>query len=814
MNLFLIPLKPPSLFIFFSLMTGIASGNYFPASKNLVLFVLSGLSSLLTLTYCFHKKFVFILFLFIVFSFGYLSIQMKLYPALPDDHISLFMDIKKSIIKGRIVSFARHYEKKIKVTLQCENIMIPDQGLKKAIGRIDLSIYLSSGAMPRYGDRIEFESTLHSVHNFENPGAFDYVRHFKLMGLSGAASCDQKKIKIINDNESKSILVLLLRNIERTRIEFYNFILDHTGHSESGKTLASLITGKTELITSDLRELFSKSGISHLFAISGLHLSIIGFLFFTAIFYFLSIFPKYLITGRAKKTAGTITIIPLTLYCIFSGFSPSTQRAFIMAIVLLFSYISEKEKDVLSSLSIAGILILLIDSSSLFSISFQLSFIAVSFIICGLPLIKTFNLPYKNNLLGQSVLLLYVSFFASLGTFPMTAHYFNIISVVQLISNLFFIPLIGFVVLPLGILSLFCYSFLPVLSDWIIYTCHLLIIFSIQLSEAIISIPFSWFRIMMLDCWEVTFIYLFFIFIYVVLTGKKKLSTSFVIPIILLSIYNFSKSTPIKKPNEILTITDIDVGQGNSSLIQTPRGYNILVDGGGFSEFSAFDTGKYILAPFLWRNKINTLDYIILTHPESDHINGLIYILKNFKVHTLIKNTDTTKSEAYETLIKLCCNNGVRIWNPSINGETIYLGETALLFFEIDEKFHSSSDLNNNSLVFKISYKDFSMLFPGDILSAREKRLINTNSLNLQSEILLSPHHGSSSSSTEIFLDKVLPKSVIVSCGRNNRYKFPHPDTLKRYEDMGIQVFRTDRDGAVFISTNGREYHIKTHKGG
>jgi len=812
-NLFPTPLTPPFLFIFFSLMTGIASGNYCPDSKSLALLVLSGLSCLLILTYCFHKRFVFILFLFIVFCLGYLSIQMKLYPALPEDHISRFMDIKKSVIKGKIVSFARHYEKKIKVTIQCENIMIPDQGLKKAIGRIDLSIYLSSGAIPRYGDMIEFESTLHSVHNFGNPGAFDYVRHFKLMGLSATAYCDQKKIKIINDNESKGILVLLLRNIEQLRINFYNFILDHTGHSESGKTLASLITGKTELITPDLRELFSKSGISHLFAISGLHLSIIGFLFFTAIFYLLSISPKYLITGRAKKTAGIITIIPLLLYCIFSGFSPSTQRAFIMAIVLLFSFISEKEKDVLSSLSIAGSLILLIDSSALFSISFQLSFIAVTFIICGLPLIKTFDLLYKNNLLKQSILLLYVSFLASLGTSPMTAHYFHIVSVAQLISNLFFIPLIGFVVLPLGIVSLLCFSLLAAFSGWIINICHLLILFSIHLSKAIISIPFSWFRIMMLDRWEIIFIYLLFIFIYAVLTRKMKLSIGFIIPIILLSIYNFSKSIPIKKPNEVLTITGIDVGQGNSSLIQTPQGHNVLVDGGGFSEFSAFDTGEFILAPFLWRNKINTLDYIILSHPESDHINGLIYILKNFKVHTLIKNTDMTKSEAYETMIKLCRDNGVRIWNPSIKGETLYLGETGLLFFENDEKFQSS-DLNNNSLVFKISYKDFSMLFPGDILSVREKRLVNTNSLNLQSEILFSPHHGSSSSSTEIFLDKVLPKSVIVSCGRNNRYKFPHPGVLKRYEDMGIQIFRIDRDGAVFISTNGREYHIKTHKGG
>ncbi len=751
--------------------------------------------------------------LFLIFGFGYFSIQMKLYPVLPDNHISHFMDIKKVAIKGKIVSFARHYEKKIKVILQCENLIIPGQKMDNVTGRIDLSIYLSSGPTLQYGDMIEFESTIRPVQNFENPGAFDYVRYFKLMGLAGTAYCDQKKIRLRNESDPKSILVLFIRSIEKTRIDFYNFILDHTGHSETGKTLASLITGKTELIPPDFRELFSKAGISHLFAISGLHLSIIGLLFFNIFFKFLSISPKYLITGRAKKSAGVLTIIPLIFYCIFSGFSHSTQRAFIMAVVLLFSFISEKEKDVLSSLSIAGILILIFDSSALFSISFQLSFIAVSFIIFGLSLIKQISFPYKDHLWGKSALLLCVTFFASLGTFPLTAHYFYTVSVVQLISSFFFIPLIGFFVLPLGIFSLLCFSFLPVFSGWIIEICHLLISFTILSSNTIVSIPFSWVRIMTLDWFEISLIYLVFVFIYAALKGKWKISAAIVVLLIFLSIHNFSKARPIKNVNEMLRITNIDVGQGNSALIQTPQGHNILLDGGGFSELSAFDTGKYILAPFLWKNKINTLDYIILSHPESDHINGLIYILNNFKVHTLIKNADITETQTYKTLINLCRNKGVRIWNPSTKGETMYIGETALLFFEADGR-PSSGDLNNNSLVFKMSYKEFAMLFPGDILSSREKKLAKTNGSNLQSEILLAPHHGSSSSSTEIFLDKVLPKSVIVSCGRNNRYNFPHPDIVKRYEDMGIRILRTDRDGAVFISSNGREYHIKPYKGG
>jgi competence protein ComEC len=793
-------------------MAGIALGDCLPDSKTYVWPVLAVLSGLSILAVFFYRQAFFPLFLFLICGLGLLSIQMKLFPVYPDDHIRQFFNIKKILVKGKIVSFSRHYDKKIKVTLECRNIILPGQISKRVSGRVDLSIYLSSGPIPQYGDMIEFESTLRPVQNFENPGAFDYAGYFKLKGLAGTAYCDQKNIRIINGSDPEKLFLRVVRVIEKTRLDFYAFILDHTGPSETGKALAALITGKTELITPDLRELFSKAGISHLFAISGLHLSIIGFLFFSGISNFLSIFPKFLITGRSKKLAGAITVIPLMVYCIFSGFSPSTQRAFIMTLALLFSLISEKEKDFPSSLSMAGILILFIDSAALFSISFQLSFIAVGFIVGGLSLIKKEAFLYKDNLLGKTAMLLCVSFFASLGTFPLTAHYFHTISIVQLISNLVFIPVVGFVLLPLGIVSLLGFSFFPVFSGWIIHLCHFLISFSILFSGVIASMPFSWARIMSLDWIEITLIYLMFTFFYALLKRKRKISGAILLVIGVLGIYNFLNGPSIKNP-DILAITIMDVGQGNSALIQTPQGRHILVDGGGFAELSAFDTGKYILAPFLWQNKIDTLDYIILSHPESDHLNGLIYILNNFKVHTFIKNADMRETEAYKKLMETCKKNRIRIWEPSERGEAIYLGQTAVIFLETADHY-ASGDLNNNSLVFRISYKRFSMLFPGDILSAREKSLAGKNALNLHSNILLSPHHGSSSSSTEIFLDKIMPKSVIISCGRNNRYKFPHPDVLKRYNDMGIHIFRTDRDGAVFISSDGLDYGIKTHKGG
>nr|NJM04709.1 DUF4131 domain-containing protein [Desulfobacula sp.] len=209
MRTILTHLKPPSLFIFCSLMAGITLGDCLPDSKTYVWLALAALSGFLILAAFLCRQALFPVFLFLICGLGMLSIQMKLYPVYPEDHISRFFDVKKPLIKGKIVSFARHYEKKIKVTCQCQSIVTPDHVEKKVSGKVELTVYLSSGVIPQYGDLIEFESTPRAVLNFENPGAFDYAGYFKLKGLAGTMYCDQKNIRVLNDGNPKSAFSLL-----------------------------------------------------------------------------------------------------------------------------------------------------------------------------------------------------------------------------------------------------------------------------------------------------------------------------------------------------------------------------------------------------------------------------------------------------------------------------------------------------------------------------------------------------------------------------------------------------------------------------
>jgi len=804
---FFLPLRPASFFIFLSLLLGIFAGGIYPDFLAFIYPILFFISVFICFSLFLYKRLTFILFLGLIFACGFLSIQSKLVPKLPAHHISHFLDTQKIKMTARVISFKKHHKKRYSIIILLQSREIKNNPKEILSGKLKLNIYGASENTLQFGDIIQFSSRIKSIKNFKNPGGFDYKRHLKLKGIYGTAYTDPKKIKVLTTKEHMGFILKLIRKIENIRTDYYDYISSHTKDSESSKIIMSLITGKKEIISPDMRDLFSKAGVSHLLAISGLHLSIVSILFFSFFNKILSCFPHLTISGKSKKMAGVLSLFPIIGYAIFTGFSPSTQRALIMIIILLLSFVSEKEKDIVSSLSVAGILILILDSSAVFSISFQLSFIAVAFIIGGISVLKEY-LFIPKNMTSKILLMICVTVFANLGTFPLTAHYFNIVSLISLVSNLIFIPIIGFIVLPLGLISLVCFSCFPLLALFIFKMCNQIVLVSITVLDFIALLPFSWSRVARFHWEEIIAIYLLFVLIFLGLKFRKKILLPLCILIFSLMGLYFSIDRLKKTSSTNLSITILDMGQANCALIQTPEEKNILVDGGGFSDGSTFDTGRFIIAPLLWQKGIWTLDYVILSHPESDHMNGLIYILNNFDVKTLIKNNDQKNSSAYTRLMKICKKKQIKIFNPSPNSDQINFKTVNIYFFESHkEKF--LYNLNNNSLVFKVVHNRFSMLFPGDILNHREKNLSSHPDTNLYAEILLSPHHGSLTSSSIDFLSKVTPKTVIISCGLNNRYGFPNKAVIKRYQDMGIHIFRTDKNGAIFISSDGINYNIK-----
>jgi competence protein ComEC len=262
-----------------------------------------------------------------------------------------------------------------------------------------------------------------------------------------------------------------------------------------------------------------------------------------------------------------------------------------------------------------------------------------------------------------------------------------------------------------------------------------------------------------------------------------------------------------------LQLTFIDVGHGDSILVEFPKGKRMLVDGGGLHE-DRFDIGKNVIAPFLWGKKIRRIDILALTHPDPDHLKGLNFIASQFSIGQFWDNGFQTASEPYLQLKKILQEKQIK--TLSLNGETPpqMINGVEISFLNpparetAQRKVQNLRDMNNSSLVMKFQFKNVSVLLTGDIGKEAEEQILRRGD-PLKADILKIPHHGSSSSSSPLFLERVKPTYAILSVGERNIGRLPHPEVLKRYSQLGASLFRTDRHGAITVVTDGEYIDIR-----
>lgn len=733
-------------------------------------------------------------------------------PDLPPHHISHYYGKAGVTIVGRIASFARHNSYRTRQVLDCRFLVSGDTkpGRIPVTGRVHLNLYGKGDGRPGYGDWVAVPAIIKPIRNFANPGGFDYVSYLKQRKIFGSVHAGAAEVERLPPTDPPWYLTGFQR-LESLRNAFVKFCLQTLDHSGAAQILSALVTGKKETVPNQIRDLYARAGTSHILAISGLHLSILALFCFHSGYAVLSRFPGLVISGAAKKWAGLLMLPPLLVYTCFTGFSPSTQRAFIMAAVFIFSFLIERETDPVNTFCVAGTVILIRDPPALFSLSFQLSFCAVFFIILGFRLLPrrffSFPLPVR-----WPVSACMVTLFAGLGTFPLIARYFNLVSLVQIPANLIVVPLMGFISLPLGLAGLLLFGVAPEPARLCLVWAEHPIAFCSRYLSTLTELPFAWIRVSTISLTELVLIYTALASVYCLVRYKKKPISALVCGSVIV-IFFWQRILFSGEPSQKMTVTILDVGQGNSAVIRTIEGKTILVDGGGFSGGAAFDVGRYVVAPFLWRQRVRALDAVILTHPEADHMKGLLFVLENFRIGCLVKNREVSTQHDFRRLMAICKNRHIPVWIPDCEKDRIAYDRTRLIFFQCGT-LQPDFSVNDNSLVFKLELNHFSMLFPGDVLARREQALVADPPHPLSADILLSPHHGSISSSNKFFLDKIHPERVIISCGFNNRYGFPHPTVLNRYRERGIGILRTDVHGAVTVTSDGEGYELETLRGG
>ncbi len=269
----------------------------------------------------------------------------------------------------------------------------------------------------------------------------------------------------------------------------------------------------------------------------------------------------------------------------------------------------------------------------------------------------------------------------------------------------------------------------------------------------------------------------------------------------------------ISTENDI-RITVIDVGQGDSIYVRTPNGKRMLVDAGGIPSWRGVgDTGYEYVIPFLEKNikgKIY-LDAVVMTHPHADHVGGMMSVLKDIPIKKVYDSGYERGDIEYIKCLEIIKKKGIP-YEIVAEGDTIDLDPDLKIEVFLPPQSFQFEGANNNSIVMKMTYKEFSVLLTGDAETEAENYISSKYKKQLKSNVLKSPHHGSRSSSTPRFINSVRPEVAVISCGRNNQFNHPSPETLSRYKNSEVYVYRTDFDGDVFIISNGFNFTVLTSK--
>jgi competence protein ComEC len=593
-------------------------------------------------------------------------------------------------------------------------------------------------------------------------------------------------------------------------------------HTLSSGILKALVLGERGDIPEEITGQFTVAGIAHLLAISGDHLGIVALLSFSLFLWILKRSEFLLLSISVKKWAAGLTIPFILLYTFIAGGGISVIRATIMVITFFLSILFSRERNLLHTLALAAFLILLFSPPSLFDVSFQLSFLAVLSILYLVPRLfrwqieEKIPLPketsWRQRLWAYLKISLVVTAVAILGTAPFVALHFNRISLVGFLTNLFFVPWVGFVIVPLSLVASLLSFFVYPLAVFLIQVNDFITMILLKAVALSTSFPYASLFVSTPTAFEIILFYSLLLMAVHLRKGKKVRYLFLGCCIVLVLNFAFwnSKGCFQKK----LRVTFIDVGHGDAILIEFPKGKRMLMDGGGLRE-DRFDIGKNVIAPFLWKKKIRKIDFLVLTHPDPDHLKGLNFIASHFSIGHFWDNGVRGDSESYirlqETLLKK------RIKRSSLNDQTlpqmIHGVEISFLnppvIKESQRTNQNPSLLNNQSLAMKIQFKQIAILLTGDIEQEAEYRIMRKG-LPIKADLLKIPHHGSASSSTQAFLERVKPSVAILSVSERKLGGLPHPEVLRRYERLGTRIFRTDKHGAITFVTDGERFEIET----
>ena len=651
----------------------------------------------------------------------------------------------------------------------------------------DVMLYAIWNGEERFsgGDKVSFSGELTPYYLATVPGGYDENLYLRTKGFDGKLYLNEMTHLGIDDSLS-SVLA-------RKRASVHEILDKILPYNESG-IMKAMLTGDKEDIPDERYQLYQKVGAVHILCISGLHMSILAL--------YVSFFIEN-VWKRSRRASAVVTMLSSVGFLIFTGFTPSAVRAVTMICVLMLARVIFRVHDRLNEIAIAALLILLIQPLYLFHIGFQLSFVTVLGLCLAAEQMEKKKQKDRTRLdwLKES---LKFSMYASLFSYPLVAYHFYSVPIVGIFANLVIIPLsglllgfgmlsavLGTISMPLGVFAAgSVYGILQIFR----FTC-----------EGLLHLPFA--NILTGRPTELIILLSYLLLFFWLKAGGRKGSWKGAVLICFALWCAVFGNSLVKKET---TVAFLDVGQGDAAVISTYDGKTYLIDGGGkYGKSFGENVGKTVILPYLEYIGAEQVDGAFLSHPDTDHMMGLLEILEEIPVKKLfISNYPYKVTENVCFLKEMLEKYPMPLY--TVDNNMVSSDDTWNVLYPIQGVSFSDADDNHGSMVLKYDYQGTEILFTGDISMADEAVLLNGGA-DLSADILKVSHHGSASGTGSAFLENSGVKAAVISCGKNNIYGHPHEETISRLQDHGIDVYRTDECGTTIVRLKkDGSFEIKT----
>lgn len=683
--------------------------------------------------------------------------------------------------------------------------------------------YFQSEPDLKIGNKIYLKGKIQQFEVARNKGNFDSKKYYLSIGITTKIAVKEYYVSDDNYDFLRDKLCTLREYV----VGMFSKLCDTNGKdkwlygNKAGIFSAILMGDKTEL-DQEIKDLYSLSGIAHILAISGLHISLIGMFLYS------------LLRKRFSfATSSALTIAVVTLFAITSGMGIATIRAFVMFILKLIGEILGRKYDYITAISLSALILLADNPFIIINSGFQMSFCAMITITIIWPKV-VYLINIKSKIANSIVFSLCIGIFMN----PVIAYNYFQLPTYSFMLNIIVVPLLGIVVI--SAIAGSGMGFLSILMGKTALTpgCLILEVYTF-LCENVLKIPGA---VIVVGKPTIKIIVLYYIVIVFSLfcftlvrknyekdcnikemideNGKKVINSQiilkkqrkfdFKIRLAVIGISILSGFFIYYTPSKGLDIQFMDVGQGDGIFIKADDGTTITIDGGSSD---VKNVAKYRMIPCIKASGTGVIDYAVITHADKDHISGIEEILNmntenGLTIRNLVMPHVSYEDEAYDELLTAAKTKGIQVLYIK-EGDTMKLGKVEIKCIHPDGKY-ISDNRNDYSTVLSLKYENFSALFTGDIPAEIEKSIINKIDNNYT--ILKVAHHGSKYSSDMEFLKKVMPAYSVISVGEDNSYGHPGTETINKLKSLNSKILRTDLSGEIEIFSKENNMEIDVMK--